>query len=60
MSELPTGSLQNFIDYGKGLLSNLDQSINIKTYVTQDEISNNDKGFRISKLDRKPLYIEMI
>ncbi|MFA1740360.1 discoidin domain-containing protein [Lysinibacillus fusiformis] len=60
MSELPTGSLQNFINYGKGLLSNLDQSINIKTYVTQDEVSKNDKGLRTSILDRKPLYIEMI
>ncbi|WP_223553113.1 discoidin domain-containing protein [Lysinibacillus sphaericus] len=55
--ELTKLSKDNFVKYGKLSLSNLSQPIFTKSYVLQDEISENEEGLWTTKLDRKPLSI---
>lgn len=59
INEIPDASIKNFAGYGSAEINDLNLIQSSKNYVLQDESLENEIGLRSTRLDRKPLGIQM-
>lgn len=58
MREIPSSSVNNFIRYGMNKADDIEKGIDIKQYILQDTVSENEQGLWTAKLNKKPLSIK--
>ncbi|OXS65596.1 hypothetical protein B1B04_24920 [Lysinibacillus sp. KCTC 33748] len=57
LTEIPSVSADNFIEYGADAIRDFDYILINKNYILQDDASKNSDGLWTTQLDRKPLSI---